>query len=272
MKRYFGDKNFIRLCQDFKFLVDKIKDFKGELDIRLRANYFNLYYKGNSLAKVASRLNDYEVAIHKKFSQDIFKRDVRFTINDSDKSQYSLIYAKGDLLPQLFQKKYLDQLCSNIKEVNYGEEITFEQILITDNLDRNDLIIIDRQVTETGMNGKLDLLALRQNKDNHFYFEVIEVKLGNNKELAQDVGEQVSKYVQHIKSNINDWIHCYKEVYRQMRVLKLLDKLPWEGIEIGQEVKGLVVVGGYSGIAKESMCNLSKQYPQLVVKYFVNKL
>ncbi len=61
MKRYFGDKNFIRLCQDFNFLVDKIKDFKGELDIRLRANYFNLYYKGNSLAKVASRSNDYEV-------------------------------------------------------------------------------------------------------------------------------------------------------------------------------------------------------------------
>lgn len=271
MKRYFGEENFIRLCQDFKFLVDKIKDFRGELDIRLRDNYFNLYYKGNSLAKVTSRSNDYEVAIHKKFSQDIFQKDGRFTIKDYDKSQYCFIYAKEDSLSQLFQKKHLDKLCSNIKEVNYSEEIAFEQILITDNLDRNDLIIIDRQVTETGMDGKLDLLALRQ-KNDHFYFEVIEVKLGNNKELAQDVGEQLSRYVQLIKSNINDWIHCYKEVYRQMRVLKLLDKLPWEGIEIGQEVKGLVVVGGYSGIAKESVCNLKKQYPQLDVKYFVNKL
>lgn len=272
MKRYFNDTNFKKLCHDLKTLVEKIKDFRGELDIRLRDNYFNLYYKGNSLAKVASRSNDYEVAIHKKFSQDIFKKDGRFPIKDSDKSKYCFIYAKGNELPQLFQKKYLDKLCSNIKEVNYSEEITFEQMLINDNLHRNDLIMIDRQVTETGMDGKLDLLALRQNKDNHFCFEVIEVKLGNNKELAQEVGEQLSRYIQHIKSNVNDWIYCYKEVYRQMRILKLLDDLPWERIEIGQEVKGLVVVGGYSGIAKESIRNLKKQYPKLQIKLIENKL
>ena len=118
-------------------------------------------------------------------------------------------------------------------------------MLITDNLNRKDFIMIDRQVTETGMDAKLDLLALRKGKGNQFCFEVIEVKLGNNKELSLDVGEQLSRYTKHIKSNIKDWIHCYKEVYGQLKTLRLLDKLPWKEIEIGQEVKGLVVVGGY---------------------------
>ncbi|NLI11422.1 MAG: hypothetical protein GX425_02060, partial [Peptococcaceae bacterium] len=37
---------------------------------------------------------------------------------------------------------------SRIKAINNGEEITFEQMIITDNMDREDLIIIDRQVTD----------------------------------------------------------------------------------------------------------------------------
>ena len=57
MKRYFSDEKFERLCKDFAFLVSKAKDYKGELDIRLRDNYFNLYYKGNSLAKIIIEYN-----------------------------------------------------------------------------------------------------------------------------------------------------------------------------------------------------------------------
>ena len=272
MKRYFNDKNFKRLCEDFKFLVDKIKNYKGELDIRLRDNYFNLYYKGNSLAKVTPRTNDYEISIHKKFCKEIFKNDSCFAIKDNDKLKNCFFYVKNSALPQFFQKKYLDKLFSNIKEVNYSEETTFEQMLMTDNLDRSDLIILDRQVTETGMDGKLDLLALRQKKDNYFSFEVIEVKLGNNKELARDVGQQLKNYSCHIESNIDNWICSYKETYRQMKILKLFEKQPWEEIEIEKEVKGIVVVGGYSGIAKGSIKNLKKNYPCLVANLFENKL
>ena len=272
MKRYFNDENFKRLCEDFKFLVDKIKSYRGELDIRLRDNYFNLYYNGNSLAKVTPRSNDYEIAIHKKFSKEIFKNDDRFVIKDNHNSKYCFIYAKNKALPQLFQKKYLDKLFSNIKKVNNSEETTFEQMLITDNSDRSDLIIIDRQVTETGMGGRLDLLALRQKKDNYFYFEVIEVKLGNNKELTRDVGEQLERYICHIESNIKDWIYSYKEMYRQMKILGLFEKQPWKEIEIEKVVKPVVVVGGYSGIANENIQNLKKFYPQLAINLIKNKL
>jgi len=272
MKRYFDEGKFIRLCQDFKFLAQKINDSEGELDLRLRDNYFNLYYKGNSLAKVTSRKKDYEVAIHKKFIKSIFDDDKRFTIKRPSKADYCYIYTGSDLLPSLFQEKHLNKLCSNIKEEHYSEEITFEQMLITDNMDRKDLLIIDRQVTETRMPGKLDLLALKQKNGNNFYLQILEVKLGNNKELKEDVGEQLDRYVQYIVSHIGDWGRCYEEVYKQMKELGLLRQLPWDRIKIIDEVKGYVVVGGYSGIAKNMLNNLKIQYPKLEIKQFVNKL
>lgn len=272
MRRYFEKDNFERLCRDFDFLVDKIKSSKGELDLRLRDQYFNLYYKGNSLAKVTPKKDDYEIVIHNKFCREIFKDDSRFSINVSDKSDYCVACVKADSLPAFFQQKYLEKLCRNIKEVHNGEEITFEQMLITDNLNRQDLIIIDRQVTETGMDGKLDLLALRQRSANNFNFEVVEVKLGNNKELKDDVADQLSRYIRHIKSNVSDWTHCYKEVYRQMKVLKLLGTLPWDTIEIEDDVSGLVAVGGYTGMAKESLSNFILKYPQFKYKFFENRL
>ena len=272
MRRYFNAQNFKRLCDDFEFMVKKIKDYKGELDLRLRDNYFNLYYKGNSLAKIVSRKNDYEVSIHKKFIEAVLEADKRFKINRSQNSEYCSICCSADILPALFQNKYLDKMCRNIKKVNYSEEITFEQMLITDNSDRSDLIIIDRQVTETGMDGKLDLLGLRQRKDNHFCFEVIEVKLGNNKELAHDVGKQLGRYIKHIESSIESWACSYKKMYRQMRILGLFEQYHWNEIEIDDVVKGSVVVGGYSGIDKESIGNLKKHYPKLKLNLIENKL
>ncbi len=272
MKRYFSDEKFERLRKDFAFLVSKARDYKGELDIRLRDNYFNLYYKGNSLAKIISHRTDYEIAIHKKFIEGVFESDKRFKIKRSQKSEYCSICCSAELLPALFQNKYLNKMSSNIKKVNYSEELTFEQMLITDNVNRKDFIMIDRQVTEAGMDGELDLLTLRQRKNNHYNFEVIEVKLGNNKELALDVGEQLNRYISHIESNIKNWVCSYKETYRQMKTLKLFEKLPWDEIEIEKVVKGIVVVGGYAGVAKEYLQKLRKHYPKLNLKVFENKL
>jgi hypothetical protein len=50
--RSIDENKFDRVCKDFGFLVERIHKEQGELDLRLRDNYFNLYYKGNSLAKV----------------------------------------------------------------------------------------------------------------------------------------------------------------------------------------------------------------------------
>ena len=53
INRFLNPTNFKRMKDDFKFLFEIIKDedFRGELDLALRDNYFNLYYIGNNFVR-----------------------------------------------------------------------------------------------------------------------------------------------------------------------------------------------------------------------------
>lgn len=272
MKRYLSDQNIERVKNDFGFLIRAINRSFGELDLRLRGVYFNLYYKGNSLAKVTFTEKGYEVSIHWKFAKDVYDNDDRFKV--SKRSGEYVIFKINDpaQLPAFFQKKYLDNLCSAIKKTNYGEEIMFEQMLITDNRDRRDLIIIDRQITETSLrNKRLDLLGLKEVESGRYGFLVIEVKLGNNKELKGDVVKQLHGYIEHIKRNFDDWKKCYKRVYDQMRYLNLIDKGP-SMMEIKKNIKGMILVGRYSGLASDNIKRLQANNPGLTMRRLVNRL
>ena len=274
MKRYLSQGQIERVSKDFGFLVEKIRKSYGELDLRLRDGYFNLYYKGNSLAKVTVKKDEYVASIHKKFSTDkVFRGDKRFESLGEQSGNYIAFLLAPDEVHPFFQKKHLDRLCSNIARVGYSEEITFEQMLITDNLDREDFLIIDRQVTETALRRKrMDLLALRKIVDNRFRFIVIEVKLGNNPELRYDVADQLKGYFEHIESHFEEWKASYEETYRQMKRLGLFDLPRHDEIEILPGTQGLVVVGGYSGIAKKSIEELRSRVGDIEVKLFAYNL
>lgn len=274
MKRYFEQQAYERVSRDFNFLFKAIKNSRGELDFRLRDGYFNLYYKGNSLAKVTIRKNEYLVTIHRKFvDEDYFQGDERFKGLAKQRDDYFEYRLQPKLLHPFLQKEHIDRLGSNIAKVRYSEEIIFEQMLITDNMDRDDLFIIDRQVTETAMKRlKLDLLALRQKQGNRFHFLVIEVKLGNNPELRREVGDQLSEYVDHIKAHFEDWKSSYEITYRQLKGLDLFNQPKYGQVEIVKGTEGMVVVGGYSGIAAESIEVLEKEFPNLEVRQLTNLL
>jgi hypothetical protein len=162
IRRFFDTEYFPQIERDFSFLASIIIDFKGELELAVRENYFSMYYRGNSAAKIQAKGDGlYEISIHKKFYPNSINKDVRFSSVSS--GEYNLITTRSNLIPSLFQKKYLKEILSNIKQVNYSEEFVFEQMLITDNQGREDLIIIDRQITDTKLQQKrMDLLALRQ--------------------------------------------------------------------------------------------------------------
>jgi len=262
---------------DFKFLLKIIekKDCKGELDLALRENYFNLYCKGNSLAKVVfAKGNSYKISINEKFFLETgAAKDTRFP-EAVKKGDYSEISLDKKLLHPFFQKKYINQFISKICEVNNGEEITLEQAIITDNLDREDIIIIDRQIADKDFKKRMDLLALHHvgNNKNEYSFCVIEVKLGNNPELKNEVANQLDEYVSHIEKNFNDYKDCYEKQYEQKRELGLIIGPKYNSIKIVRIVKGLIVVVGYSGIAKAQIAQLKSKYPGLRVKSFINLL
>lgn len=177
----------------------------GELDIAIREHYLNVYFKGNSLAKISFKEpNECKVEIHKKFFTGTKADDPKYFEKKTVSEKYVSLFLSPDKPPLRFlQKKHLDEFCIRVKQVNYGEEIVFEQAIITDNIGRNDLIIIDRQVTDKKLKRRrLDLLALEQIRSgvNEYRFLVVEVKLGNNSELKNKVVTQLDGYVDHIKN------------------------------------------------------------------------
>jgi hypothetical protein len=272
MQRYFSDENFERLQEDFHFLGRIFRSFKGELDLSLRENYFNLYFRGNSAARVTFESNDnYRIYIHEKFYPQSLEMDGRFSFTTS--RNYRVIETTSELLHPLLQKSRLDEIYSKIKKENYSEELTFEQMLITDNLERKDLILIDRQVTDTKLNRRrMDLLALKQKRKNQYQFLVLEVKMGNNPELKDKVARQLSVYVDHINENFLAYKSCYEKHYSQKKIMEIIEQPGWKTIEIVPDVQGMIIVGGYSGIAKERIDGLQANYPNLKIKLFEHKI
>jgi hypothetical protein len=258
---------------DFKFLVEMIqkKDFIGEFDIALRDDYFNIYYQGNSLAKVEfCKDNNYRVIINNKFFDKNLVQNIKCEYKE--KKGYIEIVLGEKLLHPFFQKKNITKIISNIRKVNYSEELTREQAIITDNLNRDEIVFIDRQVMGGSFPGRLDLLALQQVEENKYCFLVIEVKLGKNPELNNDVAKQLKKYIDYIDKNFDGFKTCYEKNYEQKKELGLFNIPNYSTIEIVKPVKGMVVVAGYSGIANNQIAQLKKNFPTLDVKQVINKI
>ena len=265
IKRYFSDECFQRIENDFGFLSGILKGFYGEIELSFRENYFNLYYRGNSVAKVKLKKDGhYDITIHKKFCSKSIEDDRRFSAIPA--KEYKIFNVQSNLLRSFFQKRNLDGILANIKDENYSEELAFEQILITDNFDRKDIIVIDRQITDAKLDRKrMDILALKQVQENNYSFLVLEVKMGNNPELKANVAEQISSYMRHVQDNFPEYKYCYEKQYEQKKRLGLISTPQWQQIIIVPEVGGLVVVGVYSGVAREQISELKKAYPNLKV-------
>jgi hypothetical protein len=278
IERYFSKDVFPRIKRDFKFLVEKIIKSGFEYDLQIRDNYLNLYYKGNSLAKVTPQKtrDRYEISIHTKFFLGTSAaNDARFhpppqEKDNEEKSKYVRLTVPSSLLHVLLQKEYLDQFSANIKEVGFQEEMTFEQMLITDNVNNPNLIIIDRQVRERGreIRTKIDLLGLSRIKSEDYQFCVIEVKLGNNPELAGKVADQLKGYMWRIDDNFDDYKKCYQLNIQQKQELGLINANLTP--EIVRPVLGMVIVGGYSGIAKKAIEMLKSKVPDIRVLQLQN--
>ncbi|MBA7633047.1 hypothetical protein ES703_40603 [subsurface metagenome] len=271
IKRYFSEDILNHIKSDFGFLIDKIIRSGFEYDLQIRNNYFNLYYKGNSIGKISysTKTQLYKVEIHNKFINKKIKE--RFTPKEGT---YLIFMLRKEQLHPLFSSKNLSSMAQKVKNVKHQEEIAFEQMIMTDNVKRQDLIIIDRQIVDATGRTKIDLLALTQmqKKDNDYQFCVIEVKLGNNPELKGAVSGQLKEYINRISDNFEDYKKCYEKNFTQKQELGLFDdpSLKCLKINIVPGVQGLVVVLGYSGIAKESIYELKKKDPTIKILHLKN--
>jgi hypothetical protein len=269
IQRYFSEENFVRIKKHFPFLLRRIKASLGELELSIRDDYFNIYYKGNSLSKISfKRYNRYQININSNFFKGTSAEKKYEDWCNNDVGDYCSIILLSDQLHSFFQKKYLKEFALKIRKGNYKEETIFEQSLISDNRNKESFFFIDRQVSDTVSRKPLDLLALRQlEKDNNKYgFVVCEVKLGSSRELKNKVAAQLNYYVAHINKNFKDYKKCYEEQYKQKKALGLIDIPTFPSIEIEKSAEGLIIVGGYSGIANEKIKSLKNKHKNLKIK------
>ncbi len=274
IKRYFTPDNLTRISKDFNFLITLVNTSYGEYDMAIRDNYFNIYYKGNSLAKVEPKGGDqYKVSINTKFFTNTPADDASYYKSKSKSGSYINLILTSKQLHPFFQRKHLTRFAALIKKVHNGEEIDFEQSLVTDNLNRESIIFIDRQITDSKLNRKrLDLLALKKVEKNQYSFLVSEVKLGNNTELKNQVAGQLQVYVEHIQKHFKDYKACYETHFLQKRELGLIQTPNFKEIEIVEPVEGIILVGGYSGIAEKQIVELKTAFPSLEVRHFTNAM
>ena len=260
--RFIGDQHLSRFLDDFVFLFERIRREKGELDLRLRKDYFNLYYKGNSLAMVKVEKAPYQIKINNKFAHEGFGK-IADANGDSDYRTYSV---PPERLHSFFSKANIDKSFAAIKHVHYSEELSLEQMLITDNFDREDFLVIDRQVQDKSLGaGRIDLLGLRQvlGHQNLYHFLIMEIKVGNNPELHGKVGAQLARYKKAFDTHFDEVKACYERTYRQMKQTRVFPRPTVDAIEIVRPVDALVVVFGYSGIADSALKNLRGEYPEI---------
>lgn len=271
IKRYFSDKNFEKVKHDFRFLLKTIQGTYGEYDFAIRDDCFNLYYKGYSMGMIKPMKDKtYMVSIHWKFIKGTKADNSKYYKSKKESKKYWKFQLSSENLHPFFQKKHLNEFSSKARNEPSGE-IGFEQAIITDNLHRTDIIIIDRQITDTELKGKrLDLLALKQVSGIKYQFLLLEIKLGNNNELKGKVAKQLESYVKHVEEHFKEYKECYERHFLQKIGLGLI-KQPTE-IEIVEPVIGEIIVGGYSGIANASIKKLEAAYPHLKIKKLYNAL
>jgi hypothetical protein len=262
INRYFSPVIFERIKDDFIFFPKVIDSMGGEVEFFIRENYFNLYSRGNSLARVEPiKDNSYSISINGKFVPPDFKKI--YIPLDPDNKMLKWKINRNDM-HSFFQAKHLSSMCGLIKSANYSEELNFEQAVISENYENSKYIFIDRQVSDHAPNWskKIDLLCLKKENDGQYGFVVLEVKLGNNADLKENAFSQIKEYIAHIKTYLPDYQKCYVETYKQMHDLGFINKSVHDkrDITIHPRVGGKIVVVGYSKCAKKYLDQPGKKY------------
>lgn len=184
----------------------------ADLDLEIRDNYINVYYKGNSLLKLTEAGKGlYKTAIHEKFSRGL---SIPPEITTGDAAE-QLVRQFPDL------KHRID---------NHGKrslEIEFEQLLIRSNnfepRNSSEYFIVDRQYVTNA--GRFDLLGVfwdstyrRQNQEVPLC--LIEIKYALNSDISE-LHRQLERYYEATKRNATQICEETESLFRQKLELGL---------------------------------------------------
>lgn len=197
-------------------LLNKVKR-DSDLDLQIREDYINIYFKGNNLLKLKE---DLSFEIDKKFTDA--KEDISFSTEDSCSD-----FIKNKL-PQI-KERIIDA-----KTIKNTLEIEYEQLLIRANnytsSVNSEYLIVDRQYARAGEQRKnqMDLLGVflergsRGSQSLRAAPFVAEVKFSLNPDIP-NLPEQISRYYTQIENDYKGFVSQAELLLNQKAELGLFD-------------------------------------------------
>ncbi len=200
---------------DFLSEITEYVRHDHDLNLEIRDDYINVYYKGNSLLKLseAGSLLCYKAQIDKKFLEGV---------------NISLDFTK-DTTPVFV--KNIPLVKENILE--HGKrslEIEYEQMIIRANnfeqRNNTEYFIVDRQYAIK--EGRFDLTGIYWKTEGRKRKQevpvcLMEIKFALNQDI-QDVHQQLARYYEPIKNNAASIAEEMECLFRQKLALKLYDQ------------------------------------------------
>lgn len=206
----------------------------NDIDIQIRDNYINLYYRGASLLKFQwENKNHYIIGISEAYFKPKEPQGMSISpkrCKDRKGKDRPRVYEYDNQsilkLRQNFHAIVL-QLKRNIDYLGRGRENAFEQLFIENNLNQKnnpEFIILDRQIVVSGLK-RLDLVAIDQLENSDEYrLNLIELKYGEDPRITDVHDEQLDQYY---KIFLEDYEHIASEYEEIIRQKKTINRWPY---------------------------------------------
>jgi hypothetical protein len=209
-------------------IIQKVRKDK-DLDLQIRENNINIYYKGNALLKLKEikTKRTYRVTINPKFKSSL---DIPNYLHDTETTEKFL-----SIVPSLKE--------NIVKEASSSLEAEYEQEIIRANNNErkinSEYFIVDRQYTDIKPNTderiRIDLTGFfwdgRNRRSNQTVpLCIMEIKFGLNGDI-KDVHKQIDSYYQSIKKDTKGKAKEAKKVFGQKLELNLINHRSVEALE-----------------------------------------
>lgn len=243
-------------------LLDHVKQ-DMDLDLEIRDNYLNIYYKGNSLLKLEELRSNapcrYRPTIHEKF------------LGGHKVAVFENVESVNDFL------KIIPTLKENILRFGRSSiETEYEQMIIRANNDEprnnSEYFIVDRQYA-AGSLGRFDLTGFcwprtgrRRNQDVPIC--LIEIKYALNQDI-QSLHEQISRYYGVVANDIDGFTEEVETIYHQKLGLGLFrqsdDRLDvMKTLKFSKDIREfqfIILLVDYNPFSKQLDLNKLKELP-----------
>ncbi|MDP8260704.1 MAG: hypothetical protein P9L96_06915 [Candidatus Gygaella obscura] len=246
------------------------------IDIQIRNNYINLYYKGASLIRFEwKNRSNYEIKISEAYFEPVSPKGMGVCPSPSKDKEGKdrLRVFKYDIVSirQLRQnfKDIVSQFKKNIDYLGRGKENVFEQLFIESNLNQKNepgFIILDRQIVVEGLK-RLDLVALSKLENSIEYrMNLIELKYGEDSRIAEVHDKQLDMYYRLF---LNDYTYIALEYEKIIVQKKAINRWPYRSIDfrISKNSNTMRKIAIFGNI-KENSCLLIKAKKQFDRKTF----